>query len=78
MCVDDDQNAISKKPPLLIIGQDTQHKLGVAFEVQERNNDKYHYAYYNYSYATFPPFFVHVLFPLNLQGNPFKIMSLPL
>ena len=23
-------------------------------------------------------FFVHVLFPLNLQGNPFKIMSLPL
>ena len=23
-------------------------------------------------------FFVHVLFPLNLQGNPFTILSLPL
>ena len=31
------QNAISKKPPLLI-AQDTQHKLGVAFSYLERNN----------------------------------------
>ena len=77
MCVDDDENAISKKPPLLI-GQDTQHKLGVAFMVRECKNDKYHYAYY---YGLMPlshRFFVHLLFPLNLQGNPFKIMSLPL
>ena len=44
MCVDDDddENAISKKPPLLIAqdtnnAQNTQHKLGVAFEVRERN-----------------------------------------
>ena len=45
MCVDDDENAISKKPPLLI-GQDTQHKLVVAFMVRECKNDEYHYAYY--------------------------------
>ena len=30
-------NAISKKPPLLIV-QDTQHKLGVAFSYLERSN----------------------------------------
>ena len=36
MCVDDDENAISKKPPLLIT-QDTQHKLGVALSYLERN-----------------------------------------
>ena len=76
MCVDNDENAISKKPPLLI-AQDIQHKLGVAFEVRERNNDKYHYAYYTVMPLSHR-FFVHVLFPLNLQGNPFKIMSLPL
>ena len=34
MCVD--TNAISKKPPLLI-AQNTQHKLGVAFSHLERN-----------------------------------------
>ena len=33
MCVD--TNAISKKPPLLI-AQETQHKLGVAFSYLER------------------------------------------
>ena len=65
-----------KKTPLLI-AQDTHHKLGVVFEVQERNNDKYHYAYYTVMPLSHR-FFVHVLFPLNLQGNPFKIMSLPL
>ena len=31
------ENAISKKPPLLI-AQNTPHKLGVAFEVRERKN----------------------------------------
>ena len=36
MCVDD-ENAISKKPPLWI-AQDTQHKLGVAFSYLEHNN----------------------------------------
>ena len=43
MCVDD-ENAISKKPPLLIaqdttrnIAQNAQHKLGVAFSYLERN-----------------------------------------
>ena len=36
MCVDD-ENAISKKPPLLI-AQDTQHTLGVAFSYLEHNN----------------------------------------
>ena len=35
MCVDN-ENAISKNPPLLI-AQDTQHKLGVAFSYLERN-----------------------------------------
>ena len=41
------------------------------------NNAKYHYAYYTVMPLSHR-FFVHVLFPLNLQGNPFKIMSLPL
>ena len=63
---------ISKKPPLLI-AQDTQHKLRVAFEVRERNNDKYHHAYYT-AMPLSHQFFVHVLFPVNLQGNPFKIV----
>ena len=36
MCVDD-ENEVSKKSPLLI-AQDTQHKLGVAFSYLERNN----------------------------------------
>ena len=75
-CVDNDENAISKKPPLLI-AQDIQHKLGVAFKVRERNNDKYHHAYYTVMPLSHR-FFVYVLFPLNLQGNPFKIISLPL
>ena len=67
---------LKKKPPLLI-AQDTQHKLRVAFEVRERNNDKYHHAYYTVTPLSHR-FLVHVVFPLNLQGNPFKIMSLPL
>ena len=42
MCVDD-ENAISKKPPLLIAqdthnAQSTQHKLGVEFSYLERND----------------------------------------
>ena len=43
MCVDD-ENTISKKPPLLIAqdiknnAQKAQHKLGVAFSYRERNN----------------------------------------
>ena len=41
------------------------------------NNVKCHYAYYTVMPLSHR-FFVHVLFPLNLQGNPFKIMSLPL
>ena len=41
------------------------------------NNAKCHYAYYTVMPLSHR-FFVHVLFPLNLQGNPFKIMSLPL
>ena len=41
------------------------------------NNAKYHYAYYTVMPLSHR-FFVHVLFSLNLQGNPFKIMSLPL
>ena len=37
MCVDDDdENGISKKI-LLLIAQDTQHKLGAAFSYLERN-----------------------------------------
>ena len=41
------------------------------------NNAKCHYAYY--TVIPLPHrFFVHVLFPLNLQGNPFTIISLPL
>ena len=36
MCVDDDEDAISKKPPLLI-AQNTQRELGVAFSYLERN-----------------------------------------
>ena len=36
----------------------------------------------HYPYYTVMPlshrFFVHVLFPLNLQGNPFTVISLPL
>ena len=36
MCVDN-ENAISKKPPLWI-AQDTHHKLGVAFSYLEHNN----------------------------------------
>ena len=54
MCVDDDdENAVSKKPPLLIAQEiqsdnahNTQHKLGVAFCYLERNNsnnNKYDY-----------------------------------
>ena len=35
MCVDD-ENAVSKKPPLLF-ALDTQRKLGVAFSYLERN-----------------------------------------
>ena len=38
---------------------------------------KCHYAYYTVMPLSHR-FFVHVLFPLNLQGNPFTIMSLPL
>ena len=41
------------------------------------NNAKCHYAYYTVMPLSHR-FFVHVLFPLNLQGNPFTIMSLPL
>ena len=41
---DNDENAISKKPPLLIArrtsnnAQNTQDKLGVVFEVREHDN----------------------------------------
>ena len=36
-----------------------------------------HYAYYTVMPLSHR-FFVHVLFPLNLQGNPFTVISLPL
>ena len=44
MCVEDDDNAISKKPPLLIAqgpnnAQNAEDRLGVAFQYLERNND---------------------------------------